>query len=395
MNKMLSSIIEPKEVSKFKFWEVQLIRKVNTIALLGLINFSIGIPFFHITGATQILPESYFSLIAVPFTIIICKRLNYIYAVYWFHICAFLFFILINLKLGRDSYIILFYVPVILSMVQLLGRKELIKHLIILCTICLLSIIVIAFGFKTRYLEIEQSKIINENLFVFSIIVSFFSTIAFMLVVINDYIKQEEIIKKMLKEKEILLAEVFHRVKNNLNIVTSLLNLKKNATESEEVKEALEECRSRVFSMALVHQNIFNNHEVGLNFSTYIENLVSEIANSLGINQQIDLDLETEDISLNLSNAIPCGIILNEIITNSYKYALSEKKRLQIQINVAKKDDLISIEVRDNGPGISEEILSKDNTLGLELIQTLSEQLGGECSFSNNNGLVFHLDFKQ
>jgi two-component sensor histidine kinase len=218
---------------------------------------------------------------------------------------------------------------------------------------------------------------------------------AFMITIINDYNKQDELIKKMLKEKEVLLAEVFHRVKNNLNIVTSLLNLKKNSTESAEVKEALEECRSRVFSMALVHQNIFNNHEVGLNFKTYIENLVSEIANSLGMNQQIELALETEEISLNLSSAIPCGIILNEIITNSYKYALSENNRLQIQIIIKQKGEMISLEVSDNGPGISEEILAKDNTLGLELIETLSEQLGGEFSFSNNSGLVFHLSFKQ
>jgi two-component sensor histidine kinase len=280
-------------------------------------------------------------------------------------------------------------------MIHLLGRKQLLKHLVTLCIICLISIIIIAIGFRTRFLEIEQNQLINENLFVFSIIISFFSTIAFMLVVINDYIKQEELIKKMLKEKEVLLAEVFHRVKNNLNIVTSLLNLKKNSTESVEVQEALEECRSRVFSMALVHQNIFNNQEVGLNFRTYIENLVSEIANSLGMNQQIELDLETEEISLNLSSAIPCGIILNEIITNSYKYALSENNRLQIQIIIKQKGEMISIEVSDNGPGISEEILAKDNTLGLELIETLSEQLGGECSFSNNNGLVFHLNFKQ
>jgi two-component sensor histidine kinase len=391
MSKLLSSILDPSDISKFKFWEVQLIRKVNSIALLGMLNFLIGIPFFHITGATHILPESYFSLFAAPFTIVICKRFNYIYAIYWFHICAFLFFILLNLKLGRDSYIILFFVPVILSMVQLLGRKELLKHLIILCSLCLLSIIIIAFGFKTRFLEIEQSKIINENLFVFSIIVSFFSTIAFMLVVINDYIKQEELIKKMLKEKEILLAEVFHRVKNNLNIVTSILNLKKNTSNSIEVQEALEECRSRVFSMALVHQNIFVNQEIGLNFSSYIEILTKDIGNSLGMSNQIDLSMETD----NLSTAIPCGIILNEIITNAYKYALNEKKRLQIQINIKQKDNLISIEVRDNGPGISEEVLSKKNTLGLELIETLSEQLGGKCSFSNNNGLVFHLSFKQ
>jgi two-component sensor histidine kinase len=395
MSGFIHSFIEPKNTSGLDFWEIQLKKKINIISLLGLANFILGTPFFFLIDAPQFIPECIFSLIALPLVVLINRHFHYIYAIYGFFISSFIFTLLFNLKMGKESYMILFYFPIILSMVHLIGRKETLKHLIVLMAFGLLTIILIAIGFRHNYLQIELNDKLINNIFVFNIIISFSTTMAFMITIINDYIKQEELIKKMLKEKEVLLAEVFHRVKNNLNIVTSLLNLKKNSTESAEVKEALEECRSRVFSMALVHQNIFNNHEVGLNFKTYIENLVSEIANSLGMNQQIELALETEEISLNLSSAIPCGIILNEIITNSYKYALSENNRLQIQIIIKQKGEMISLEVSDNGPGISEEILAKDNTLGLELIETLSEQLGGEFSFSNNSGLVFHLSFKQ
>jgi len=395
MRELLHSFFEPKNINGLDFWEIQLKKRINIITLLGLVNFIVGTPFFILIDTPQFLPECIFSLIALPVILFINRFYHYIYALYSFFICSFIFILLVNLKMGRESYMILFYFPIILSMVHLMGRKKIIQHLVILSVFCLLTILLIVIGFRHRYLQIELSESILNNLFVFNIIVSFTTTIAFMISIIYDYIKQEDLIKKMLKEKEILLAEVFHRVKNNLNIVTSLLNLKKNASNSQEVKDALEECRSRVFSMALVHQNIFINQEVGLNFSTYIKNLTNEIGNSLGIGNQLVLKIETEEISLNLSNAIPCGIILNEIITNSYKYALNENKRLEIQIKIKRNDELIQIEVRDNGPGISEEILSKDNTLGLELIQTLSEQLGGECTFSNNNGLVFLLSFKQ
>lgn len=291
---------------------------------------------------------------------------------------------------------ILFYFPVIISMVQLLGRRETFKHLIILGGICLLSIIAILIGFKLQLFQVYLNDEIISNLIILNILVSLLSTLAFMLAVALESIKQETLIEKMFKEKEILLAEVFHRVKNNMNIVTSLLNLKKNMSDSHEVQTALEDCRGRVYAMALVHHNIFtNNNTIGLNFKDYVNSLVTEITNSLGDKDEVEILLETEDVSLELSNAIPCGLILNELITNSFKYGQSENKKLLIHVKLKKNKNTIELEVKDNGPGFSDEALQKTNTLGIELIKSLSEQIGGEHTFGNDTGLVFNLTFKQ
>ena len=299
-----------------------------------------------------------------------------------------------NLKMGIESYALLFYFPVFISMIQLLGRRETIKHLVILSIICLLSVIVIIVGFKFHFVPLVQISSSVFSIIVFNIVLSFLTTFAFMIIMVNEGITQENHIKNALKEKEILLAEVFHRVKNNMNIVTSLLNLKKQMSDSIEVKEALEDCRNRVFSMALVHQNIFNSKSiVGLNFKDYVKNLTSEIAKSLGEVNKYEIVLETEDVSLDLSNAIPCGLILNELITNSFKYVQKQNEKLVIRVKLNKIKDTVTFEVSDNGPGLPSKIDSSKASLGLELVKSLSEQIDGICSFTNENGLVFKLSF--
>jgi two-component sensor histidine kinase len=235
-----------------------------------------------------------------------------------------------------------------------------------------------------------------NNLSIINILISVTTTIAFTISITFESISQENEIKKMLLEKDVLLAEVFHRVKNNMNIVTSLLNLKKNMSESLEVKEALEDCRNRVFSMALVHNNIFNSKNViGLNFKDYTQNLVNEISNSHGNSENDEIILETENINLDLSNAIPCGLILNELITNSFKYAQVENQKLRIHIKFYLEGDLIKLIVRDNGPGLKNLDFSISNSLGIDLIKSLSEQINGTFSFHNDNGLVFQLEFPE
>jgi len=279
-------------------------------------------------------------------------------------------------------------------MIQLLGRKETLKHLIILSLFCLTTISIIALGFKYTFISVVLSDNIVSSFFVFNIILSFLSTLSFMIILVNEGVNQENHLKNALKEKEILLAEIFHRVKNNMNIVTSLLNLKKGMSDSTEVQDALEDCRNRVFSMALVHQNIYNSKNiVGLNFRDYVKNLTTEIAKSLGEVDKFEIVLETEDVSLDLSNAIPCGLILNELITNSFKYAQRPDQKLKVGVKLKKVNGFVELEVRDNGLGIPENTIKNHNSLGLELIKSLSEQIDGVYSFVNDNGLVFKLSF--
>lgn len=396
LKKLIDKIINAGVKADYQPWEKHLTRKLNLVALIAVPNFILAIGFFEIVGYTQFLLDCYCAVIALCIVPIMNGLKNYLWAAYWFFCYGFFFFFFINLKEGKESYMILFYFPVIISMVQLLGRRETFKHLIILGGICLLSIIAILIGFKLQLFQVYLNDEIISNLIILNILVSLLSTLAFMLAVALESIKQETLIEKMFKEKEILLAEVFHRVKNNMNIVTSLLNLKKNMSDSHEVQTALEDCRGRVYAMALVHHNIFtNNNTIGLNFKDYVNSLVTEITNSLGDKDEVEILLETEDVSLELSNAIPCGLILNELITNSFKYGQSENKKLLIHVKLKKNKNTIELEVKDNGPGVSDEALQKTNTLGIELIKSLSEQIGGEHTFGNDTGLVFNLTFKQ
>jgi two-component sensor histidine kinase len=375
-------------------WENHLVRKLNSMALIGMFNMVLGVVLFWYFEYTDFIIDCLLAFTAFPIVFILNKYKNYIWTSYWFFIWGFLFFASMNLKMGKDSMMLLFYFPMIIAMVQLFGRKEMIKHLIIICSICLVSIVVILMGFSynNNHSIIAIGNI--NNLSIINILISVSTTIAFTVSITFESISQETEIKKMLLEKDVLLAEVFHRVKNNMNIVTSLLNLKKNMSESLEVKEALEDCRNRVFSMALVHNNIFNSKNViGLNFKDYIQNLVSEISNSHGDSENIEIILETENINLDLSNAIPCGLILNELITNSFKYAQVENQKLRIQIKFFIDQDLIKLIVSDNGMGIKDLDSSVSNSLGIDLIKSLTDQINGTYSFHNDNGLVFQLEF--
>lgn len=200
----------------------------------------------------------------------------------------------------------------------------------------------------------------------------------------------------MLNEKEILLAEVFHRVKNNMNIVTSLLNLKKHVSESQEVKDAIEECRERVYSMALVHQKIYNNKTIhSLDFKDYVNDLVQEAVNSIGGQDKVDVIFNTEPIDLPINYAIPCGLILNELITNSFKHAQIKNAKLKIEIGLANSNGLVTLSVKDNGPGFDFDNVRKQNSLGMDLIKSLSDQIDAKFSTVNKNGTFSKIEFRK
>ncbi len=390
-NKLINSGVKPL----FLPWEIYLARKLNLITCITTGNVIIALVFFQIIGYTDIFIDCLMSLIVLPFLILLNRYKNYIWTAYGFYIIGFSLLASMCLKMGIDSYIILFYFPMMISMIQLLGRREMLKHLIVISIFCFLTIILIVIGYTGNVYNFELGDGKFKETKLFNIFLAFASALAFNISIVSETIGQEDLIKKMLKEKEILLAEVFHRVKNNMNIVTSLLNLKKEISDSQEVKDALEDCRNRVFSMALVHQTIFNNNSlVELNFKAYIESLTAEIKNSLGSNKPVDIRLDTDLVMLDLSTAIPCGLILNELITNSFKYASSDDNSLVIDIKMRQLNTTVELEVRDNGKGLPDNWKQKSHSLGMELISSLCEQVDGTHQFKNDKGLVFNLAFK-
>jgi two-component sensor histidine kinase len=390
-NKLVTTGVRPK----YQPWEIYLTRKLNLLACITMCNMVLALVFFPIIGFYDILIDCFLSLLVLPLLILLNHYKNYIWTAYGFYIIGFSFLASMALKMGIGSYIILFYFPMMISMIQLLGRKEMLKHLVVISVFCFMTIIVIVVGYTGSIYNFEIANSALKDTKLFNIILSFLSALAFNITLVMESIAQENLIKKMLKEKEVLLAEVFHRVKNNMNIVTSLLNLKKEISTSQEVKDALEDCRNRVFSMALVHQTIFNNNSIlELNFKAYIESLTTEIKNSLRSNRPVEISLDAELVMLDLSNAIPCGLILNELITNSFKYAGSNDKPLVINIKLSQHNNLVELIVRDNGTGLPENWKQNSHSLGMELINSLCEQIDGTLQFKNDHGLVFNLVFK-
>lgn len=372
-----------------------MVRKINAFSVLGTINVIVALIFFASFDIKEFNSDCFIILGLAPLVFLLNRWNRYILALYLFYIMAFGLLTSLNLKMGKDSFIILFYFPVIISLVQLAGRRETIRHLIALSVICLMSVLIVVYGFLHGWQKVNIQPQTMEYFSVFNILITFTTSIAFIIVVVNESLTQEKLIKQTLKEKEILLAEVFHRVKNNMNIVTSLLNLKKNTSDSDEVKNALEDCRNRVYSMALVHQKVYDNNNIGqLNFKEYLIQLVNDIVNSFDGEQNTELHIKADEVILNLSAAIPCGLIINELITNSFKYAKLPNKKLVLDIELSKKNDVIHLSIKDNGPGLASDSMTKSNTLGFELIKSLCDQIDANFEFISKNGLQFKMDFK-
>jgi PAS domain S-box-containing protein len=207
----------------------------------------------------------------------------------------------------------------------------------------------------------------------------------------------ERKIKTSLKEKEILLKEIHHRVKNNLQVLASLLNIQSAQMNNEEVREIFRKNIQRISSIAQVHEKLYvSKNFASINFKEYIETVSAELFNSYRIESQIDLETDLEDISLGLDDAIPCGLIINELITNSLKYAFPNKEKGKIKISLKKEtDDLFQLIVQDNGIGVPEGFdFEQTKSFGLHLVKILSEQINGEATLENKNGTIGKINFK-
>jgi len=209
--------------------------------------------------------------------------------------------------------------------------------------------------------------------------------------------ESEALIKKTLAEKEVLLAELHHRVKNNLAVIVGYFNLKLNGTENEEARDILLESKNHVNSMALIHNRLYKTGNFSeINFTTYLKDLLVEIQESYpSLMNSVIVKTQIEDVKLNLNTAVPCALILNEVLNNCYKHAFKATKKGVIHIDlVITKNDELMLTVKDNGSGLKEDF-DKHDSLGVSVIQGLSEQLNGKCRFFNDGGTCFTLVFNK
>jgi PAS domain S-box-containing protein len=204
--------------------------------------------------------------------------------------------------------------------------------------------------------------------------------------------KMTDLVEESLAEKETLLREIHHRVKNNLQIISSLLNLQIRKIDDPKTIEVLKDCQSRVLSMALVHEHLYKGKDFSrIDLKNYIHSLEMELSQSYGTADEIvRFDLHTPDIYVDINTAIPLGLIINELITNSLKYAFKGRKEGKLSITATEDPQALTLVVADDGVGMPEGItLENQTSLGLRLVKTLTGQLHGTVTIDRTGGTKF------
>jgi PAS domain S-box-containing protein len=210
--------------------------------------------------------------------------------------------------------------------------------------------------------------------------------------------RNEKMLQNSLNEKEMLLKEIHHRVKNNLMIISSLLNLQSRYIKDEESKNVFKESQNRARSMALIHERLYQSTDLKrIDFGDYIRTLSNDLYNTYVLDKNsIILDVDVGDIMLDIDISIPLGLIVNELVTNCLKHAFILGKNGKINIKFQTLDNNYQLEVKDDGTGFSEDIDYKNtDSLGLRLVRSLTEQIDGEIELNNIHGASFIITFPQ
>jgi two-component sensor histidine kinase len=200
-----------------------------------------------------------------------------------------------------------------------------------------------------------------------------------------------------LAEKETLIREIYHRSKNNMQVVTSILRIASGKLEDERSKAVLKDVINKIGSMSLVHQKLYESQDLSkIGMEAYVSELASLLLSSFGVGEgKVALDLEVEDLSMQIDAAIPCGLVINEIVTNSLKYAFPGDRRGRIAISMRETGNWVELRISDDGVGFPEgydpEAIRK---MGLGTVFTIvRHQMRGEIEFSTGRGVEYSIRF--
>lgn len=214
----------------------------------------------------------------------------------------------------------------------------------------------------------------------------------------NSYLYSE--VTRSLRDKEILLKEIHHRVKNNLQVMSSLIKLQTRYLKDEDMLQIMKETGSRIQSMSIVHTKLYSTGDYeNIDFGEYVRNLADNFHTSYGFKlRNVRFNIDIGHINFNIDTAIPCGLIINELVSNSIKYAFPDNQRGEISISVASEGEKYVLTVSDNGIGAdSGDGLSSSDTLGIQLVNLLSKQMNGqlEVHTSPGSGVKYVITFEQ
>lgn len=216
---------------------------------------------------------------------------------------------------------------------------------------------------------------------------------------ITERKEYERQLEESIKEKEVLLKEVHHRVKNNMQVISSILNLQSSYIDDETALGILRESQDRIKSMSFVHESLYQSNTLSeVNFAEYIQNITRNLFHSYGRPEGgISLVFELEEVYLNLDTSIPCGLIINEVVSNSLKYAFKGRRTGEIKIEFSKLEDgRLKLIVGDNGIGLPSNFdIENAESLGLQLVTTLITQITGDLNIRTEDGTQFNIVFKE
>ncbi|MFC1783615.1 histidine kinase dimerization/phosphoacceptor domain -containing protein, partial [Planctomycetota bacterium] len=215
---------------------------------------------------------------------------------------------------------------------------------------------------------------------------------------IAEHKRAEERIQASLKEKEVLIKEIHHRVKNNMQVISSILNLQSKQIQDEQTLKMFKNGQSRIRSMALVHEKLYEAEDLArIDFAEYIRSMVNDLYRLHGTREAIGLNIDIKDIFLDITTAIPCGLIINELVSNALKYAFRGDREGEIRIGLySDKDGEFSLVVKDNGIGFPKDLdFRKTETLGMQLVILLVEQLEGAIELERKEGTAFTISFEK
>lgn len=209
----------------------------------------------------------------------------------------------------------------------------------------------------------------------------------------------EQKLSESLAEKSVMLQEIHHRVKNNLQVICSLLNLQTQTNPGSKIAEIMQESQNRMKSMALVHENLYLSQNLSkISLETYIKGLTNNLIRSYRSKiSRIKITLAIASIYLDIDTAIPCGLIINELVSNALKYAFPDQGSGEIKVKVTQDlQQSITLTIADNGMGLPHEVnLEQTQTLGLRMVKTLTRQISGTLTISQEAGISFNIHFPQ
>jgi two-component system, sensor histidine kinase PdtaS len=210
----------------------------------------------------------------------------------------------------------------------------------------------------------------------------------------EELAKKNEIISQSLEEKEMLMREIHHRVKNNLQVVSSLLSIQSRHVTDSQVIEAIKEGQNRVKTMGLIHQNLYQEDDLrGVNIKNYVTKLTKNLFNSYNIQpEKVQLRTNITVLQLDVDTVVPIGLIINELVTNALKYAFSNEKSGTIEVNLFEENNQMVLQVKDDGIGLPDDFdIEKLNSMGFQLVKNFATKLSAKLNIENQNGAFVEL----